>query len=99
MGERCARRTMRRFAVIVFLLAAVGAAGYATWWYKFRKVPTNELVLYGNVDLRQVELPFNDNERIATVLVQEGDHLKRGQLLAELDTGRLVPQLNQARAQ
>jgi HlyD family secretion protein len=90
---------MRRFAVIVFLLAAVGAAGYATWWYKFRKVPTNELVLYGNVDLRQVELPFNDNERIATVLVQEGDHLKRGQLLAELDTGRLVPQVNQAQAQ
>ena len=90
---------MRRFAVIVVLLAAAGAAGYATWWYKFRKVPTNELVLYGNVDLRQVELPFNDNERIATVLVQEGDHLKRGQLLAELDTGRLVPQVNQAQAQ
>ena len=87
---------MRRFAVIVVLLAAAGAAGYATWWYKFRKVPTNELVLYGNVDLRQVELPFNDNERIATVLVQEGDHLKRGQLLAELDTGLLVPQVNQA---
>jgi HlyD family secretion protein len=90
---------MRRFVVILFLLAAVGAGGYATWWYKFRKVPTNELVLYGNVDLRQVDLPFNDSERIATVLVQEGDHVKRGQLLAELDTGRLVPQVNQARAQ
>jgi HlyD family secretion protein len=56
-------------------------------------------VLYGNVDLRQVELPFNDSERIATVLVQEGDHVKRGQVVAELDTGRLVPQVNQARAQ
>jgi HlyD family secretion protein len=90
---------MKRFAVILFLLAAVGAGAYATWWYKFRKVPTNELVLYGNVDLRQVELPFNDSERIATVLVQEGDHVKRGQVVAELDTGRLVPQVNQARAQ
>ena len=49
---------MKRFVVILFLLAAVGAGAYATWWYKFRKVPTNELVLYGNVDLRQVELPF-----------------------------------------
>jgi HlyD family secretion protein len=90
---------MKRFAVILFLLAAVGAGAYATWWYRFRKVPTNELVLYGNVDLRQVELPFNDSERISTVLVQEGDHVKRGQLVAELDTGRLVPQVNQARAQ
>ena len=90
---------MKRFAVIVILLAAVGAGAYATWWYKFRKVVTNELVLYGNVDLRQVELPFNDSERISTVLVQEGDHVKRGQVVAELDTGRLVPQVNQARAQ
>ncbi len=90
---------MKRFVVILFLLAAVGAGAYATWWYKFRKVPTNELVLYGNVDLRQVELPFNDSERISTVLVQEGDHVKRGQVVAELDTGRLVPQVNQARAQ
>jgi HlyD family secretion protein len=90
---------MRRFFVILLLLAAVGGGGYATWYYKFRKPPSNELVLYGNVDLRQVELPFNDNERIATVLVQEGDHVKRGQLVAELDTGRLVPQVNQARAQ
>jgi HlyD family secretion protein len=90
---------MKRFAVILLLLAAVGGGAYATWWYKFRKAPTNELVLYGNVDLRQVELPFNDSERIATVHVQEGDHVKRGQVVAELDTGRLVPQVNQARAQ
>jgi multidrug resistance efflux pump len=81
------------------LLIAVGAAGGATWWFNYRKPPSNELALYGNVDLRQVELPFNDNERIAAVKVQEGDHVKRGQVLAELDTGRLLPQVNQAQAQ
>ncbi|HEX4071179.1 MAG TPA: efflux RND transporter periplasmic adaptor subunit [Planctomycetaceae bacterium] len=90
---------MRRIAFILFLLVAVGAAGGATWWFNYRKSPSNELALYGNVDLRQVELPFNDNERIADVHVQEGDHVKRGQVLAELDTGRLLPQVNQARAQ
>jgi HlyD family secretion protein len=90
---------MRRIAFILFLLIAVGAAGGATWWFNYRKPPSNELALYGNVDLRQVELPFNDNERIAAVNVQEGDHVKRGQVLAELDTGRLLPQVNQAQAQ
>jgi HlyD family secretion protein len=90
---------MRRLAFILFLLIAVGAAGGATWWLNYRKPPSNELALYGNVDLRQVELPFNDNERIAAVYVQEGDHVKRGQILAELDRGRLVPQVNQAQAQ
>ena len=90
---------MRRIAIIVFLLAAATAAAGAIWWLNYRKPPSNELLLYGNLDLRQVELPFNDNERIATVLVQEGDHVRRGQILAELDTGRLQPQVAQAAAQ
>jgi len=58
-----------------------------------------ELVLYGNVDLRQVMLAFNNSERIRAVLVQEGDHVKRDQVLARLDTSRLQPQVDQAQAQ
>jgi HlyD family secretion protein len=57
------------------------------------------LKLYGNVDLRQVQLSFNNSERIAAVLVQEGDRVKQGQLLARLDIARLEPQLAQAEAQ
>jgi HlyD family secretion protein len=44
------------------------------------------------VDLRQIELAFNNSERIAEVLVQEGDKVARGQVLARLDTSRLKPQ-------
>ena len=43
----------------------------------------NRLVLYGNVDLRQVDLAFNNSERIAEVLVQEGMKVSRGQVLAD----------------
>jgi HlyD family secretion protein len=57
------------------------------------------LALYGNVDLRQVQLSFNNSERIAAVMAQEGDRVKEGQLLARLDTSRLEPQLAQAEAQ
>jgi HlyD family secretion protein len=46
-----------------------------------------------------VELAFNNSERIADVLVQEGDHVRRGQVLAWLDTRRLEPQVAQAEAQ
>jgi HlyD family secretion protein len=63
-----------------------------------RDSPRRELVLYGDVDLRQVELAFNNNERIAAVLVQEGDRVKRGQSLARVETSRLEPQLAQAEA-
>jgi HlyD family secretion protein len=58
----------------------------------------NRLVLYGNVDLRQVDLAFNNNERIAEVLVQEGAMITRGQVLARLDTSRLKPQVATAKA-
>lgn len=90
---------MRRFALLLLLLLLVAAAGGATWWFHYRKAPDNQLVLYGNIDLRQVELPFNDSERIAAVLVQEGDHVRRGQVLARLHTRRLQPQVAQAEAQ
>jgi HlyD family secretion protein len=58
----------------------------------------NRLVLYGNVDLREVDLSFNDSERIAEVLVQEGERVRRGQVLARLDTSRLRPETDTAEA-
>jgi len=58
----------------------------------------NRLVLYGNVDLRQINLSFNDSERIAEVLVQEGARVTRGQILARLDTSRLRPEAATAAA-
>jgi HlyD family secretion protein len=54
--------------------------------------------LFGNVDLRQVDLSFNDSERIAEVLVQEGDKVTRGEILARLDTSRLRPEAATAQA-
>jgi HlyD family secretion protein len=87
---------MKRIALIIAFLVLAGAG--ATWWFVHRDAPRRELVLYGDVDLRQVELAFNNSERIAAVLVQEGDRVKRGQVLARLDTGRLEPQVAQAEA-
>jgi HlyD family secretion protein len=90
---------MRRVVLIVALLAVVGAASSVPWWPNHRHKTAQELTLYGNVDLRQVELAFNNSERIAEVLVQEGDRVRRGQVLARLDTRRLEPQVAQAEAQ
>jgi HlyD family secretion protein len=90
---------MRRLGLIVALVAVAGAAAGLTWWLTQRQGATRELLLYGNVDLRQVALAFNNSERIAAVLVQEGDPVRRGQVLARLDTSRLEPRVAQAEAQ
>jgi HlyD family secretion protein len=79
------------------LIVVVLAAGLA-WWLTHRHTARTELVLYGNVDLRQVDLAFHDSERVAAVYVQEGDRVRRGQILARLDASRLLPQLAQAQA-
>jgi HlyD family secretion protein len=83
--------------LLIVLLAALAAAGVC-WWLLRPARPAPELVLYGNVDLRQVELAFNDSERIAAVLVQEGDRVRRGQILARLDPARLRPQVAEIEA-
>jgi HlyD family secretion protein len=81
------------------LTASIGAAAGLTWWYTRPPQESTELVLYGNVDLRQVQLAFNNSERIAEVKAQEGDRVKKGTVLARLDTSRLEPMVAQAEAQ
>jgi HlyD family secretion protein len=81
--------------VLIVLAVAVAVLGYC-WLGPDRD--HGAIVLQGNVDLRQVELPFNDSERIAEVLVEEGTRVKAGQVLARLDTGRLLPRVAQAEA-
>jgi HlyD family secretion protein len=90
---------MRRAIPIVLVVLVIGVAGGLTWWFTQHTAETGELVLHGNVDLRQVQLSFNNSERIAAVLAQEGDRVRKGQLLARLDTSRLDPQVAQAEAQ
>jgi len=85
--------------VILLLILVIGAVAGLAWWLTQRENSARQLVVYGNVDLRQVQLSFNNSERIAAVLVQEGDRVRQGQLVARLDTRRLEPQVAQAEAQ
>jgi membrane fusion protein PltH len=89
---------MKRAILIAGLVVAAVVGGFI-WWWTQRADEAHELVLHGNMDLRQVDLAFNNSERIAAVLVQEGDRVRQGQVVARLDTGRLEPQLAQAEAQ
>lgn len=88
---------MRR-GLIIAIIAVLCAAGGAAWWWTHRERAPQELKLYGNIDLRQVSVAFNNSERIATVLVQEGDRVHKGEVLARLDTSRLTPQVAVAAA-
>lgn len=80
--------------LVVFLLLA--AALYAGWaHYSRRDTP---MTLYGNVDIRTVNLAFRVGGRLATLHVDEGDSIKAGQPIAELDTAPHNNALRQADA-
>jgi len=85
---------------IILIIAAVAAILAGVSWFRHNdKAPETELTLHGNVDIRQVELAFNASGRIDRILVQEGERVKAGQLLAGLDTERLRLARQQAEAQ
>lgn len=90
---------MKRRFLIGGLIAVTLISAVAAWRLMQRERAPTHLTLYGDIDLRQVQLSFNNSERIAAVFVQEGDRVREGQLLARLDTARLEPQLAQAEAQ
>jgi len=87
-------KTQLLIPALIVLLAFGGGA----LWYSHRPAEDGGLTLYGNIDFRQASVPFNGNERIAEVLVEEGAMVKKGQLMATLDTSRLLPQLAQTEA-
>ena len=82
------KKKLMRLLVILILLGLGGGA----WWWQNRQSgqDASRLALYGNVDIREADLVFNNSEHIASILVQEGDRVHKGQLLATIDRERFA---------
>ena len=87
----------KRLAIAGAIVALVLIALFA--YYHLAQRHTHGLVLYGNVDIRSVDLGFRVPGRIATMEVDEGARVKAGQVLARLDTRPFTDALNAAEAQ
>jgi HlyD family secretion protein len=91
---------MSKRARILLAILVVLALGGIGWFYLFRISPqaVDKLTLYGNVDIREVQLAFKSSGQIATMRVQEGAVVKQGELLATLDDTRYAAALARAKA-
>ena len=89
---------MKRKLLLLLILIAAGAAG---WWYftAHNGAGGGPLVLYGNVDIREVNLGFRVSGKITEVLKDEGDAVRPSELVARLDDAPYRRQVEQARGQ
>ena len=67
------------------LIPAAVAAACLFFFVEKKAADKTELVLYGNVDIRQVDVGFRVGGRIETLYVDEGARVKKGEKLGELD--------------
>lgn len=88
---------MAKRLTIIFVLLIVVVIGIFGWERK-QSQEERILTLYGNVDIRQVNLGFRVFGKLTQLLVDEGDPIKMGQILAYLDDEPYRDQINQAQA-
>ncbi|VAW79980.1 ABC-type efflux pump membrane fusion component YbhG [hydrothermal vent metagenome] len=77
----------RVIQILVGLVVIGTAAASYRYWYQGNE-EGNTLTLYGNVDMREIQLAFMVQDRIAELNINEGEHVTQGQLLGHLDTTR-----------
>jgi HlyD family secretion protein len=90
--------TRQRLIGIGALLALIIAA-FVTQGFGLMRTRDDALKLYGNVDIRQVELAFRVPGRIASMEFDEGAKVAPGAILARLDDRPLADSLASAEAQ
>ncbi|MBQ7286497.1 MAG: biotin/lipoyl-binding protein, partial [Candidatus Gastranaerophilales bacterium] len=72
---------MKKKIIIIFLIFLL--IGLIFFLLFFKKKNINVIKTYGNIEIRQVDLSFQVSGIIKDVLVEEGDYVKKGDILAK----------------
>ena len=88
----------KRIPILVVLLLIVGGGA----WFAYQRTHNSqagEPTLFGNVDIREVNLGFRVGGRVLEVLRDEGDAVKAGEVIARLDDEPYRREADEARGQ
>ncbi len=87
------RRVLLPIIGLILLVFVIGL-----YFYNKRQHQNDELILFGNVDVRQVDLGFRVGGRVILMPFQEGDIVTPGVLMGVLDKQPYADQVKEARA-
>ena len=81
----------KRIILILIVLAAAGVAAVCVFRGMGRN-DTGRIVVSGNIELTEVNIAFKTAGRLIERTVDEGDGVKKGQIIARLDRDQLMAQ-------
>ena len=89
----------KKLLLIVSILVVIALVGTGFYLVENRiAAKSGPLELYGNVDIREVNLAFQIPERVKEILVEEGDLVRKGDKLGTLETVRIQNSIRKAEA-
>ncbi len=89
----------RKLAVLVLVIIALAAGGGYYWWRQTQNgLPPGFAMGNGRLEADEIDIPTKFPERVRELLVDEGDIVKAGQVVARMDTTDLQTQLAKAEA-
>ncbi len=88
---------LRKIILIIFLLLVI-LMSYTAYLRYRQEHQTDTLTLFGNVDVRQVDLGFRVPGRVNEIYFEEGDQVEAGALMGTLDKQPYQDQYTQVKA-
>lgn len=80
---------------LIFLISLLGIGCALAFFYFYRENHrSQDIILHGNVDIRQVDLGFRLTGRVQEMKFEEGDKIKKGDIIASLDKTPFVFEVN-----
>jgi HlyD family secretion protein len=89
---------MKRITIVISVIFVLILVCIGLYFIFREKRNPNELVLFGNVDVRQVGIGFRVAGRVAELCYEEGDFVPQGNLMAVLDKSPYDSQISEAGA-
>src|SRR6266480_7448173 len=92
------KRRLTKFLVVAVLLVAAGVGWYVWKQKQAAAVPRGIAFGNGRIEATEVDVAAKQQGRVEAVLADEGDMVKKGDVLARMDIAVLEAQLREAEA-
>lgn len=89
---------MKRILILLVIVCVVIGLGVGVYFYIRAQREENVLTLYGNVDVRQVDIAFRVAGQVEELYFEEGDLVEKGKLMARMVETPYTSLLSEARA-